>query len=86
MEIIKLKPIFKDIKTKIRNFVERFFKNENFGDDDNIFENSVNSLFAMQLVIFIEREFDIEVDNDEIDLSNFNSISSIAAYITSKTA
>lgn len=75
-----------DIKTKIRNFVERFFKNENFGDDDNIFENSVNSLFAMQLVIFIEREFDIEVDNDEIDLSNFNSISSIAAYITSKTA
>ena len=73
-------------KTKIRNFVERFFKNENFGDDDNIFDNSVNSLFAMQLVLFIEREFDIEVDNDEIDLSNFNSINAIAAYISSKTA
>lgn len=75
-----------ETKTKIRNFVERFFKNENFGDDDNIFDNSVNSLFAMQLVLFIEREFDIEVDNDEIDLSNFNSINAIAAYISSKTA
>ena len=75
-----------DTKDKIRSFVERFFKNESFGDDDNIFEYSVNSLFAMQLVLFIEREFDIEVDNDEIDLSNFNSINAIAAYIGSKIA
>lgn len=74
-----------ETKTKIRNFVERFFRNENFGDDDNIFDNSVNSLFAMQLVLFVEKEFDIEVDNDEIDLANFNSINAIANYIESKT-
>lgn len=73
-----------DTKAKIREFIERFFKNDNLGDDDNIFDNAVNSLFAMQLVLFIEREFDLEVDNDEIDISNFNSINAISNYITSK--
>lgn len=75
-----------DTKAKIRNFVRRFFRNEDFNDSDNIFENAVNSLFAMQLVLFIEKEFDIEVDNNEIDLENFNSIDAIADYIETKKA
>ncbi|WP_028517506.1 acyl carrier protein [Ruminococcus flavefaciens] len=74
-----------EIKEKIRKFVANFIKTEEFGDDDNILLSTVNSLFAMQLIIFIENEFDIEVDNDELDLNNFNSVNAIADYIAFKT-
>ncbi|QSX05661.1 acyl carrier protein [Sedimentibacter sp. zth1] len=73
-----------EVKRKIRMFMKRFFRNEEFTDDDNIFENAVNSLFAMQLVLFIENEFDIEVDNDELDLENFSSVNAIVKYVESK--
>ncbi len=54
-------------------------------DDDNIFKlGYVNSLFAMKLLNFIEREFNIVVDNEEMDLENFSSINSIEKLIAKK--
>ena len=54
-------------------------------DDDNIFESGlVNSLFAMQLVSFIEEEFEISIENEELDLDNFKDVNSIAALVSSK--
>ncbi len=74
-----------EIKLKIRKFLMRFFKESDLGDNDNIFElGIVNSLFAMQLVLFLEKEFNFEVENDEIDLSNFGSINSMANFIENK--
>ena len=40
---------------------------------------------AMQMVSFIENEFDFEISNDELNLDNFKSISSILAFIDSKS-
>ncbi|RKJ31388.1 acyl carrier protein, partial [bacterium 1XD42-8] len=55
------------------------------GDDDNIFETGlVNSLFALQLVSFIEQEFDISIENEELDIQHFKDINSIASLISKK--
>lgn len=75
----------KKMKAKIREFLGRFFDESSVGDDDNIFETGlVNSLFALQLVSFIEQEFDISIENEELDIQHFKDINSIASLISKK--
>lgn len=70
----------------IMEFLKKYFDVSKVNKDDNIFElGFVNSLFAMQMVSFIENEFDFEISNDELNLDNFKSINSILAFIDSKS-
>ena len=56
-------------------------------DDENIFAvGLVNSLFAVQLVTDVERQFGVVVETDELDLRNFCSVDAITAYLAGKTA
>ena len=57
-----------------------------FSNDDNIFElGFVNSLFAMKLVTYIESEFNMTIESEEMDIANFNTINNIVNFINSKT-
>lgn len=74
-----------DTKLKIREFLQQFFGNHQLRDDEDLFSTGyVNSLFAMQLVMFIEQEFHIQLSNDELDLSNFKSIDTISNFLEQK--
>ncbi len=74
-----------EAKEKIRHFLVKFIKKFDLKDDEDIFESRlVNSLFAMQLVLFVEKEFKIKVENKDLDLKNFNSINSIFTFIDGK--
>lgn len=73
------------VKNKVNDFLKRFIGNREIGDDDNIFEMGlVNSLFAMQLVTFIESEFNLSVTNEELDIDNFSTINSMTTFISKK--
>lgn len=70
-------------KELIREFLKKYIKVENMEEDTNIFESGLaNSLFAMQLVNWIEDEFDISITNEQLDLENFKSINAIANLIS----
>ncbi len=57
------------------------------GDDEDIFAAGfVNSLFAAQLVMFVESRFGIEVDNDELELAYFSSVDAVTDFVTYKAA
>ena len=72
-------------KGKIRTFLSRYIRNHELQDDEDIFASRlVNSLFAMQLVLFIEKNFQIKVENEDLDLKNFNTLNSISAFIEQK--
>ena len=78
-----------ELKEQIRKFIESnlvVFEDEaEFSDSDNIFEMGfVNSLFAMKLVNYIEENFSIQVANDDLEISNFNSVNRITEFIDSK--
>lgn len=74
------------IKESTRNFLSKYFKNYDLKDDEDIFSlGFVNSLFAMQLVMFIEKDFNVTVDNEDLDLKNFKTINSIADLVERKT-
>lgn len=74
-------------KQKIKTFLARFFRKHELQDDEDIFAlGFVNSLFAMQLVMFIEKEFQVKVDNSDLDFANFRSVSAIANFVQAKAA
>lgn len=61
------------------------FDDEIFSDSDNIFSKGfVNSLFAMKLLNFIEKEFEIKVEDEDIEIANFSSIDNIINLIQRK--
>ena len=74
-----------DRKTDIRQFLARHVKGVELTDDQDIFAlGFVNSLLAIQLVDFVEKEFSIEVDDDDLDLDNFRSVDAIDAFVNRK--
>lgn len=75
----------KDVKQEIRTFLGRFFHNVELTDDQNFFElGFVNSLFAMQLVLFVESEFGMQIGDDDLDITHFQSINAIANLVERK--
>jgi methoxymalonate biosynthesis acyl carrier protein len=75
-----------DIAARVRRFLTMHVRRDRFEDATDVFTGGfVNSLFALQLVLFVEREFGLSVDNADLTLANFNSIDSITKYVLSKT-
>lgn len=75
------------IKARIRDFCSRYFRSDAVRDDDDIFAlGHVNSLFAMQLVMFVEKEFGMTVEDEDLDLENFRSLNAVAGLIERKRA
>lgn len=75
------------IQSKIKIFLSRFFGNHDLQPDEDIFAlGFVNSMFAMQLVLFVEQEFQIAIENEDLEFENFRTINSIANLIERKTA
>jgi methoxymalonate biosynthesis acyl carrier protein len=73
------------IKEELRKYFSRLLLNVEPDDEQNILElGLVHSLFAIQLIIFIEKEFGIELDDEEIDLKNVTSINAISQMIIKK--
>lgn len=72
---------------KIKTFLSKYFKNHDLRDDEDIFAlGFVNSLLAIQLVMFVEKEFGVAVEDEDLDLDNFRSVDAIAHLIERKTA
>jgi acyl carrier protein len=43
-------------------------------------------MFAMQLVLFVEQEFKISIENEDLEIDNFNTINALVNLIERKTA
>lgn len=72
-------------KESIKSFISRSIQIEALDENENLFESGiVNSLFAIQLMTFLEKTFHIEVTMDDLDMENFRSINSTAAFVERK--
>jgi acyl carrier protein len=77
-----------DPRPEIRKFLAKRVRSRDILDDDeDIFENGfVNSLLAVELITFVERQFGVVVDNEDLDFANFRSVNAIATLIGRKVA
>lgn len=67
---------------KIRNFLENHIGQKEFNNNDDLFKQGlVNSLFAMELVTFIETEFHFEIANEDLKLDNFRSVEALVSMV-----
>jgi len=78
-----------ELETRIKDTVRRFILSSiaitKLDDDDNLFESGiVNSLFAVQLMTYIEKTFSIEVGMDDLDIENFKSLNATTAFVLKK--
>ena len=76
----------KVIQTRIKEFLSQLFRNHDLQLDEDIFAlGFVNSMFAMQLVLFIEQEFQITIENEDLEFENFRTINAMARLVEKKT-
>lgn len=74
------------IKEEIRGFITRSIQIPQLADDDDLFATGiVNSLFAVQLVTFIERRFALEVQAEDLEIRNFRSLNAATDFVRRKT-
>jgi methoxymalonate biosynthesis acyl carrier protein len=79
------KEIVQSVKSVIRNFILGSVNIQDLNDDDNIFESGiVNSLFAVQLMTYLEKTFGIEVTMDDLAIENFESVNSTSSFVMNK--
>jgi len=73
------------VKETVKRFILSSIAIADLDDDDNLFESGiVNSLFAVQLMTFIEKTFAIEVEMDDLDIENFKSLNATTAFVVRK--
>ena len=63
-----------------------FFKEKGAGDDigidtDLFGSGFVNSLFALEIVVFLEDTFNIRIKNKDINEENFRTLQNISALV-----
>jgi acyl carrier protein len=73
------------IEPNVRTFLGKYVSDPQVDGDLDLFSSGlVNSLYAMQLVLFIEKEYGIQVANEDLDYENFKSVNAIVDFISSK--
>lgn len=76
-----------DAKQKIREFISRSIPGHTLSDGEDMFASGfVNSMFALQLVQFVEVTFEIAIDSDDLDLDNFRSVDALSRLVERKRA
>lgn len=75
-----------DTKTIIEAFLQkRLGSGIRLNPEDDIFKlGLVNSLFALELVVFLENTFGIKVENKDLDLKNFSTLNNLEQFIGKK--
>src|SRR5262245_50980098 len=74
-----------DTTTQVKTFLARVIPDHELQDEEDIFASGyVNSLFAMQLVLFIEQEFHVAIEDVDMDMENFRTVGAIARLVERK--
>ena len=69
-----------EIKDHLVDIVKDILKIESV-DDDSLYLIVSESVLAINFVTMIEEEFDIEIDDDDIDVDFFNSFDKITSCL-----
>ena len=70
-------------KDQVLAFVRSRYPQAEIDESQDIFAlGFVNSLFAMELVMFVEKTFDITIPNEELRIDNFRTANAMAELVS----
>lgn len=73
-----------DVRARIRSYFEQVVSDPVRDEEDIFARGIVDSMFGMQLVAFVEDEFAIVVEKNDLDIRHFSSIAALAAFVETK--
>lgn len=81
-------PTRNEIVDRLRQYMEKNFPLFSLQDvsmsDDLIEKGIIDSLGYLEIINYVEEEFDIAVEDSEVTPENFQSIDTIASYIQNR--
>jgi acyl carrier protein len=78
-----------DVKHEVRSFLlENFLfgRSEKLGDDDPLMDTVIDSHGVVELVVFLQEQFAIAVQDEDVTTDNLDSVNKVVAYVTHKLA
>ncbi|MCS0603723.1 acyl carrier protein [Streptomyces sp. LP11] len=76
-----------DVLAELRAFFGQVFPGIDLGADDDYFrQGNADSLFALELVTFVEQHFRVGIDVEDLDLDNFRTLGRTTAFVHRKRA
>jgi methoxymalonate biosynthesis acyl carrier protein len=73
------------VRQKVRAFIMAAARLRELNDEAELFRRgAVNSLLAAQLVMFVEREFQIRMEGGDLKLGNFRNVNCITELVARK--
>jgi acyl carrier protein len=71
-----------DTTTRIVEFITNRFPQADITPTEDIFSlGYINSLFAMELVMFVEKTFAVTIPNEELKIDNFRTAQAMTALV-----
>ncbi len=77
-----------EIKKNITKFIHGILNNKNLEIKDNsklISDNLIDSLGIIQIITYLESKYEIQINQDELNLENFETINNIVILVENKT-
>jgi acyl carrier protein len=76
-----------DIRERVRARIEPRLGGRVLSDSDDMFDlGYVNSLFALQLARFVEKEFGLRLGPEDMNFDNFRTVNGIIAMVCGKAS
>ncbi len=75
-----------DVRAELTEFLSGATGDRIGPDEDYFAKGLVNSLFALELVTFVERRFGLAVEVEDLDLDHFRTINRLTDFVRLKTA
>ncbi|AJP05146.1 methoxymalonate biosynthesis protein [Streptomyces cyaneogriseus subsp. noncyanogenus] len=69
------------VRESLLGFLRARTKSEWTADQDLFASGAVSSLFYLELLQFVEQEFQVTVEGDDITLDNFRTVHAMAALV-----
>jgi len=69
------------IADEILHFVEAKIKNSVWKDQDLFESGLVSSLFAMELISYLEKSYSVAIDGPDLRLDNFRSVETMTGLV-----
>ena len=74
-----------DDRARLRAHLARFSRDEAWLASDNLFSGGVlDSMMAVELVAFLEKAFEVTLDDDDLELANFRSVEGMLLLVERK--
>ncbi|MFJ2773102.1 acyl carrier protein [Streptomyces sp. NPDC087300] len=70
-----------EVRTELKRFLEERTKTDWATDTDLFATGGVSSLFAMELVVHVEKTFDVAVEGPDLRIDNFRTVNAMTELV-----